>query len=92
MKRYKTRQNVREGIYFNVRRLAFRSLAEPGPLPGNEGETFVRVPALVLLLIALPLSVAYVIFLPFVGFVMLAGALWEKLSRKLRRRREAAVA
>ena len=87
MKRYTAQQPVGEGIYFNPRRLAFRSMEEPGPLPGREGETYLRVPAPVLLLIGLPLSVAYLIFLPVIGFVMLFGAVLEKL----RHRGEAAV-
>ena len=87
MKRYTAQQTVEEGIYFSPRHLAFRSLQEPGLLPGRKGDTYLRVPAPVLLLIGLPLSVAYVIFLPVIGFVMLFGAVLEKL----RHRGEAAV-
>jgi len=82
MKRYTTNQPVGEGIYFSPRRFAFRSMHEAGPLPGHEGDTYLRVPALVLLLIGLPVSVAYVIFLPVIGFVMLFGALSEKLRHR----------
>lgn len=79
MKRYTAQQTVGEGIYFSPRHLAFRSMQEPGPLPGREGDTYLRVPALALLLVGLPLSVAYVIFLPVIGFVMLFGALHDKV-------------
>ncbi|HEX9735510.1 MAG TPA: hypothetical protein VGG06_26380 [Thermoanaerobaculia bacterium] len=90
-KRYTANETAQEGIYFNPRHLAFRSLEEPGVLPGRDGDTYFRVPALFLLLIGLPLSIAYVIFLPVIGFVMLFGAVAEKLSGKGRRRGEAAA-
>lgn len=68
------------GIYFDRRELAFCSLDEEGPLPGGLDAEWRRVPALFLLLAAPLVSIAYVVFLPLVGFVMLAGVLGQKLG------------
>ena len=51
MKRYTVNQHVAPGIYFCVRRLAFRSMDEAGPLAGPEGDTYVRVPAIAMLVL-----------------------------------------
>ena len=85
MKRYAAQQTVDEGIYFNVRKLAFRSIEERGRLPGDDGESYVRLPALVALFVGLLVSLAYVIFLPVIGFVMLGSLLVEKLFGLFRR-------
>ena len=84
MKRYQANQQVEEGIYFNPRRLAFRSMEEPGRLPGEAGDSYIHVPAPMLLLLGAPLSLAFVIFLPLIGFVMLAGVLSQKIAARLR--------
>ena len=49
MKHYRAQDTVDEGFYWNPRRLAFKSLEERGPLPGETGDTYLRVPALLVL-------------------------------------------
>jgi len=84
MRRYKAREKVDEGIYFNLRRLAFKSLEERGRLPGNEGDVYFRLPLLLVLPVGLLVSVAFLIFLPLVGFAMLAMIVIEKTGNGLR--------
>ncbi len=85
MKRYRAHDTVDEGFYWNPRRFAVKSLEERGRLPGEAGDAYLRVPALLVLPIALAASLAYVIFLPLVGFLMLGRILVDKLYRLARR-------
>lgn len=81
MKRYQSGTRVEEGIYLNVPRLRFVSLDETGPLPIAERGGWVRMPDLLLVLGAPLIGLAYVIFLPVIGFVMLAGVIAEVLGK-----------
>ena len=79
MKHYRAHDTVDEGFYWNPRRLAFKSLEERGRLPGEAGDAYVRIPALLVLPMGLAVSLAYVIFLPLIGFLMLGRILVDKL-------------
>lgn len=57
-----------------------------GILPGGEDAQYVRVPGILVLPVALLLSIAYVVFLPVVGFAMLFGALFGKVGRAVARK------
>ncbi len=81
MKHYRAHETVDEGFYWNPRRLAFKSLEERGRLPGETDDTYVRIPALAVLPMGLVVSLAYVIFLPLIGFLMLGRIVVEKLYR-----------
>jgi hypothetical protein len=72
MRSYKANQHVDSGVYFCVRRLAFRSMEEAGPLKGAAGDVYRRVPALAMLFVGPLLGLLFLIFLPFVGIVMAA--------------------
>lgn len=78
MKRFHANDQVDPGIYLNLRQLSFKSMSDEGRLPGTEKDVYRRVPALVLLVAGPLLGLAYVIFLPLLGFVMLAGFLLRK--------------
>lgn len=78
-KRFHGNQLVDPGIYLNLRELTFKSLDEEGRLPGGEEAVWRPVPVLVMLAAAPVISVAYFIFLPLVGFLMLAGVVGLKL-------------
>ena len=80
MKHYQAHDTVDEGFYFNPRRFAIKSLEERGRLPGETGDAYLRLPALAVLPLALVASLAYVIFLPLVGFLMLGRIAVEKLA------------
>ena len=91
-KRYRGTQTVGPGFYVNLRRLTFASFdEEEGRLPGLETETWRRVPELAMLAAAPFVSIAYIVFLPLIGFLMLGGVLASKLSALARQAAGAAV-
>lgn len=57
-----------------------------GTLPGSEGADYVRVPGPLLIPVALLVSIAYVVFLPLVGFAMLFRAAAGKTGGGMRKR------
>jgi hypothetical protein len=72
MRHYKGNEKVAPGIYFNASELVFRSVEEEGTLPGDEETTWRAVPVVVMLLAGPVLGLLYAMFLPFIGFAMLA--------------------
>ena len=54
-----------------------------GTLPGPPEVEYIRVPGLLLVPIALIVSIAYVVFLPLIGFAMLFRALAGKVAERL---------
>ena len=78
MKRYTGSETVEPGLYFNPRQLSFKSVDEEGPLPGSTDEVYRRVPILVLLVVGPLLGLVYAVFLPFVGFAIVAWLLGVK--------------
>jgi hypothetical protein len=78
-KRFQGNQVVEPGIYLNLRELTFKSMDEEGRLPGDEEAVWRRVPVLLMLAAAPIVSIVYFIFLPLVGFLMLAGVVGLKL-------------
>ncbi len=84
MTRYYGNQKVEPGIYFCAKELSFKSMDDNGHLPGGPERTYWRVPALALLAAAPMLGLAYVIFLPLVGFVMLGAVALQKVGSLVR--------
>lgn len=78
MKHYRGSETVEPGLYFNPRQLSFKSVDEEGPLPGNRGDVYRRVPTLALLVVGPFLGLVYVVFLPFIGFAMVTWLLAVK--------------
>lgn len=78
MTTYTTNQVVDPGLYFSLKPLALKSVERKGLLPGNESDTYRRVPMLLMLAISPLLGLAFVIFLPFIGFAMVFKLLGEK--------------
>lgn len=85
MKTYRGNQVAEPGIYLNLRELTFKSMDEEGRLPGTGEITWRRVPALLMLVAAPVISIAFFIFLPLIGFLMLAGVVGVKLYELGRR-------
>ena len=79
MTRYYGNQRVQPGIYFCPKELSFKSMDEDGRLPGSGDRYYWRVPALALLVAAPLIGLAYVIFLPLIGFMMLGAVALEKV-------------
>lgn len=85
MKTYRGNQLVDPGIYLNLRELTFTSMDDEGRLPGAPEAVWRRVPAVAMLVAAPLISIVYFIFLPLVGFLMLAGVVGLKLFELGRR-------
>lgn len=79
MKRTTGTATVDPGIYFCPKELQFKAMDERGRLPGTPETKYWKVPALAMLVVAPLVGLAYVIFLPFVGFVMLGAVALEKV-------------
>lgn len=79
MKRYHGNEKVRPGIYFNLRQLSFTSMEDDGHLPGTSEDVYRSVPAIALLVVGPLVGLAYVIFLPLIGFLMLGRIVLGKL-------------
>jgi hypothetical protein len=79
MKRYSGESLVKGGFYFNVERWSITPVSgREGRLEGPASERYVKLPLVVMLVVAACLSFGYVLFLPFIGFAMLARALVGK--------------
>jgi len=83
MRHYNGNEKVGPGIYFNAKELVFRSLEEEGRLPGDEDTTWRPVPVVVMLLAGPVLGLLYAMFLPFIGFAMLAAVVLGWVGRQL---------
>lgn len=81
MKRYNGGTEVRGGYYFNRAEWELTAVqGEKGTLAGGAKEEFVRVPVLVLLVVAPLLGAVFAMFLPLVGFVMPVYAAVKRLG------------
>ncbi|MDP3718268.1 MAG: hypothetical protein Q8T13_10935 [Acidobacteriota bacterium] len=78
MTTYTGNQIVEPGLYYAVAPLKLTTVDERGPLPGGDTRTYYRVPMLVMLALAPLLGLAFVIFLPFIGFAMVFRLAGEK--------------
>lgn len=54
-----------------------------GALPGGEYDSYLRIPGLLVIPLALAVSLSYVIFLPVIGFAMLFRTLGSRLAASL---------
>ena len=70
MTTYTGRQTVKAGIYLNTRTYGIETLNQFGELPGTELDTYRHIPMLAMLAAAPLLGLAFVMFLPFIGFAM----------------------
>jgi hypothetical protein len=79
MTRYNGGTKVAGGYYLNLRTWDFQAVeGDRGVLPG--ADTYLHLPGLVVLPAALALSFVFVVFLPLIGFGLLAYALARKLG------------
>lgn len=85
MRTYTGKQNVAPGLYLDLKRRTIVHLDKEEALPGEAGDRFYRVPMLVMLAAAPLLGLAFVIFLPLVGFVMMARLVGDKLRHAINR-------
>ena len=79
MTTYTANQVVDPGLYFTLKPLGLKSIDRQGPLPDGDAVTYRRVPMLLMLAMSPLLGLAFVIFLPFIGFAMAFRLLGEKV-------------
>jgi hypothetical protein len=79
-------QKTEGGIYWNKGSWDLVTLSGKagGVLPGASTQEYVRVPTLALLAVAPLMGASYVVFLPFIGFAMLAEFLGKKAGASVK--------
>jgi hypothetical protein len=78
MKRHNGNEKVKAGLYWTPARWEIVTIGrEGGVLP--EGDHYVRLPTTIMMLLGTLLGGLFVIFLPFIGFVMFFGFAGKKL-------------
>lgn len=78
MTTYTGTQNAEAGLYYTVRPFTLTTMDQNGPLPGANDRIYHRVPMILMLALAPLLGLAFVIFLPFIGFAMVARIAGDK--------------
>ena len=85
MKRYRAGQYVEPGFYLNTRSLELTAIGPGGgKLGGPEHSQHVKVPAVLMLVLAPLLGALYVVFLPLAGFAILFRHLGGKAAEGAR--------
>jgi hypothetical protein len=83
----KAGEAAKVGFYFNTRTWEMDLHRKDGAaLPGGQGDRYVRIPALALLFLGPVMGFFFVIFLPFIGFALVARELGHKLRGWLGRK------
>ncbi len=77
---YNNNQTVEPGLYFSIRPLRITSLDTAGTLPGADDVRYHRVPMLLMLALAPLAGLAFVVFLPLIGFGMVFRLVGEKVA------------
>jgi hypothetical protein len=77
----KAGEAARVGFYFNLRTWEMDLHRKDGDaLPGGEEDRYLRIPALALLFLGPVMGFFFVIFLPFIGFALVARELGHKMA------------
>ena len=72
---------AQSGYYWNLRNWSITPIPRPGGfLPGGPRDRFLKVPTLAVLMLMPILGGLFVVFLPVIGFVLLAHALGKKAA------------
>jgi hypothetical protein len=80
--RYKGGEVVKAGFYWNLAEWEAKIVpAEGAPLAGTADTRYLRVPLLAVLVLAPIMGLTYAMFLPFIGFAMVAMYLTGWLKR-----------
>jgi hypothetical protein len=76
---------VKAGFYFNKKNWEIVTVSgiQGGLLPGDAKADYLRIPAVAMLAAAPVLGAAFVIFLPVIGFALLASAAFKKAARNV---------
>lgn len=80
-------ETVKSGYYWSRRGWRFEVVQPPaGVLPGEGGTTYVRVPLPLMIPLALLMGGGFVLFLPLIGFGVMAEWVYVKARTALRHR------
>ncbi len=81
MKKFNGGSSVSGGYYWHTQKWEVMPIKdETGVLPGDKGDTFVKVSIPMLLVLAPAIGGAYALFLPFIGFAMATYAFGRKIG------------
>ena len=76
---------AQSGYYWNARAWSITPIPrEGGFLPGGPGDRYLKVPTLAVLMLMPILGGLFVVFLPVIGFVLVAYALGKKVAALVR--------
>jgi hypothetical protein len=93
MTSFKGGTQVKSGYYFSASTLGVEVIAEDGGrLPGASTTRYVSVPFPLLFLIIPVVGLAFLMFLPFVGFALLGAAMGQSVTGRFRERASAFAA
>lgn len=80
MRKHEANEIANPGFYWNRKTWDLTTVeGAPKALPGEPGTTYLRVPAPLVLAVAPLMGALYVMFLPVIGFAMLAHHLANKI-------------
>jgi len=80
---------ARVGFYFNLKTWEFNlHKTEDAKLPGGEADRYMRIPAVALLLLGPVMGFFFVIFLPLIGFALVARELGRRAMGMFGRKSE----
>jgi hypothetical protein len=81
MTKYTGGETAKAGFYWNRGTWGVELIpAEGGTLPGDAGNTYLRVPWPLLLVIAPVMGGAFAMFLPFIGIALLVQFAWAAVT------------
>ena len=82
MKNYNGGQSVKAGFYFNRDSWTISTISgkQGGVLAGDQFDKYLRLPALLMMVVGPMLGALLVVFIPVIGVVLLTKALYEKVS------------
>jgi hypothetical protein len=85
MKRMRGGSEAQAGFYWNTSDWQIVTVErEPRALPGGRDQTYVKVPVAGMLFLAPLLGLSFVVFLPFVGFALVARQLGRRTMQAAR--------
>lgn len=83
MKRLTAGTKVDAGYYWHMGAWEITRIESAGVLPGAAGDTYLKLPLLALFAVTPVMGVAFVMFLPFIGFALFFGLLARKAAASI---------
>jgi hypothetical protein len=81
-------ETAKVGFYFNLKTWELNLHKTEGALPGGEADRYTRIPAVALLLLGPVMGFFFVIFLPMIGFALVARELGRRAMAMFGRKAE----